>query len=391
MGSPFTITMYPYIPVAEYSDLSSPTNALYNATTLVTSTIVLVTRDLYRNLLWIGGNKVTLVGVLIKPSTPFETVIAPVVNFTNASMIDSGTGTYTMTYVTSVAGLYSLSIQVNGRDVLGSPFALTILPNVGFHANSITTGPGLYGGMAGVLTSISIRTRDAGLNNLLDFQINWNKAQHTVTLVCPGNKNLADPNTPGLIPVTTVLPWNWSFTSPATWTYWYTPTTASISSNFFDTCQVIACMTSATTGVCDPIPGSPWQVTIWPNQAHAGNSLVNNTKEFGYTDIAGLVRTSIGLKSSTAGVQATFQIVAKDLFGPVGGNFLYFGESFFFFNLSLVYTSLSDYSASAAVKALAWQKYVERCMERGKQEKEREGERVCMCVCVCVSERRRMG
>jgi hypothetical protein len=301
-----------------------------------------------------GGHVVTLLAIMQNCSTPSmcQNLQYPL-NFTNSSMVDLQTGSYVMTYASVWAGTYLLYIQVNGMDCKESPSTLLIIPNLAVSVGSVVTGPGLLGGMAGVETQISVLSRDGGMNNLLDWQINTNPNQHNLSLFCPGN---------GEIGQTFVFPSRASFSSPATWTYFYTPTTSSASPALADRCSVSVCLLSTQTGLCLPVPGSPWSVEIVPNQAASWNSRLWSINPTSWTDYAGIQRPSVGLANSTAGVEAYFRIRAQDGYGGGKGgvgNLLYFGGSKFFFNFSLPYAGLTTYDLNNKdVLAVQYQRFI---------------------------------
>ncbi len=64
-----------------------------------------------------------------------------------------------------------LSVKMNDQDVMFSPFALNINPNVPAVSSSVTTGSGLSQGVTGIVYDIYVQARDAALNNQLDSQV----------------------------------------------------------------------------------------------------------------------------------------------------------------------------------------------------------------------------
>ena len=76
------------------------------------------------------------------------------------SVTDEGDGTYTVTYLATVSGTYSLAVSCNSTPIHGSPFSITVEPSVAHTPNCVADGDGLRGASAGVATSFFIRARD---------------------------------------------------------------------------------------------------------------------------------------------------------------------------------------------------------------------------------------
>jgi hypothetical protein len=76
------------------------------------TTIVIVTRDQFGNLVGAGGAAVTLD---ISGANPGS-----------AAVTDNGDGTYTAEYTPAVAGIDTISVQINAVPVQGSPFTSTV-------------------------------------------------------------------------------------------------------------------------------------------------------------------------------------------------------------------------------------------------------------------------
>jgi adhesin/invasin len=98
----------PYGPVDPLTSTATVPDGIAGAVT----TIVIVTRDQYGNLVGAGGASVT---VDITGANPGS-----------AAVTDNGDGTYTAVYTPGVAGSDSISIQVNSVSLPGSPFTSTV-------------------------------------------------------------------------------------------------------------------------------------------------------------------------------------------------------------------------------------------------------------------------
>ena len=76
------------------------------------------------------------------------------------SVVDEGDGSYTVSYLATVSGTYSLAVSCNSHPIPGSPFAITVEPSAAHAPSSIADGPGLRMAIAGEPASFFLRAHD---------------------------------------------------------------------------------------------------------------------------------------------------------------------------------------------------------------------------------------
>jgi len=78
-------------------------------------------------------------------------------------------GIYTVVYNATISGVYSLSVQstADGNHIVGSPFTVTVRPNVASGTESDVTGTGTRLGVAGVAEPVEVYLRDVFGNYVL--------------------------------------------------------------------------------------------------------------------------------------------------------------------------------------------------------------------------------
>ena len=141
-------------------------DALANAQVAVKKSFLLYARDVYGNLLEVGGDQPTMLAVG-KDGAAFRGVVT-----------DYGNSTYLIEYFPTQAGVffmyvtvgccvastaigYPAEIQLNAHlQVQSSPFLLTIAPAPVDQTRSIATGTGLIGGVVGVMMDFTVYYRD---------------------------------------------------------------------------------------------------------------------------------------------------------------------------------------------------------------------------------------
>ena len=76
------------------------------------------------------------------------------------SVNDEGDGSYTVSYLATVSGTYSLSVSCNAAPIPGSPFAITVEPSVAHAPSCLADGAGLRVAVAGEAASFFVRAHD---------------------------------------------------------------------------------------------------------------------------------------------------------------------------------------------------------------------------------------
>ena len=133
----------------------------------VTAPFVVQARDVNANDRTLGGDELTIRLNTTRPAIsadglPFEEEV--VVNGTAAYI---GDGQYACEYVASVAKMHDLRVFINGMEIDGSPFQPVVVPNRMNATNSVVSGSGVMGSVAGVLAPIFIKSVDAYGNDVL--------------------------------------------------------------------------------------------------------------------------------------------------------------------------------------------------------------------------------
>jgi hypothetical protein len=184
-----------------------------------------------------------------------------------------GNGTYRIPYSFTTAGTYSLSVvsSGSGQAVQGSPFSVTITPALPYAANSVASGTGTVGGTAGTTLSVSVSVYDMYKN--------------LITSSLPANYHLYG---------------YWDKRAAGANLTAFTP-----QGNAF-----VATYTINTSGTyhlnlvlgpnAQPISGSPFAVVITPQTTPSA---------------AQSVAYGPGLRTASAGSNATFTVQARDAFG----------------------------------------------------------------------------
>jgi hypothetical protein len=105
IGSRFVVTVVPAVAWGPTSFCTSSTDAMRNATTLAPAVFTLSSRDIYNNVVTLGGAKVIAWATLVAPSTPSPLVQVLPISF-NATVVEVGgsSGQYTLSYTPMVAG-----------------------------------------------------------------------------------------------------------------------------------------------------------------------------------------------------------------------------------------------------------------------------------------------
>jgi len=175
IGSPFTVNV-------QSADLTGSTSVasgagLSSAMAGVEASFVVEARDLEGNTREFADGAgfvgvLTMVTVSTRPHD-FDQMVnsnwgsSEVVNC--VSVHSGGTdGLYTLSYNATISGDYSLAVTsvTDNQPISGSPFSVTVVPNVASGTESIITGSGTRTGTAGVLEPIEIYLRDVFDNHL---------------------------------------------------------------------------------------------------------------------------------------------------------------------------------------------------------------------------------
>ena len=77
-----------------------------------------------------------------------------------ASLVDHGDGSYTATYKSRFSGDYRLAVTLGGEHLLGSPFAVVVVPGACSGTHSVAEGTGLANATARVPVEFYIHARD---------------------------------------------------------------------------------------------------------------------------------------------------------------------------------------------------------------------------------------
>ena len=76
------------------------------------------------------------------------------------SITDEGDGSYTVSYLATVSGTYSLSISCNSTPIPGSPFSISVEPSAAHAPACLADGPGLTHSIAGEPSCFYVRAYD---------------------------------------------------------------------------------------------------------------------------------------------------------------------------------------------------------------------------------------
>ena len=76
------------------------------------------------------------------------------------SVSDELDGSYTVSYLATVSGTYSLSVSCNSAPIPGSPFTITVEPSVAHAPSCLADGAGLRVAVAGESASFFVRAHD---------------------------------------------------------------------------------------------------------------------------------------------------------------------------------------------------------------------------------------
>lgn len=92
-----------------------------------------------------------------------------------------GNGQYEVTYSVKIAGLYLMYVRsIDGTDISGSPFSVTIMPAAMSAEHSVIVGPGTKEGIAGMLAEVRLYARDVYTNFVDTYSID--EVETTLTL-----------------------------------------------------------------------------------------------------------------------------------------------------------------------------------------------------------------
>lgn len=144
-GSPFLFPIRPGPPSASQSKIVQTAASLANFQAGVARSVDIISRDQFGNLNYAGTANYK-------------------VRFSSGTDIGPKAGAgfkYSFDVVSTVAQSSSLFFQLNGVDISGSPVSpVTVAPGQCVGSNSLVTGAGLTGSVAGVPTDITVTVRD---------------------------------------------------------------------------------------------------------------------------------------------------------------------------------------------------------------------------------------
>eukprot|EP00698_Gefionella_okellyi_P016092 TRINITY_DN457_c0_g1_i1.p1 TRINITY_DN457_c0_g1~~TRINITY_DN457_c0_g1_i1.p1 ORF type:complete len:4209 (-),score=1181.95 TRINITY_DN457_c0_g1_i1:57-12683(-) len=109
------------------------------------SAFVVQTRDAFGNIVTVGGAKVT--AVLQGPAT------------VSAQVKDNGDGTYAADYTPTASGSYQLNVRVGDLPIAGSPFAVVVKPGATSSQHCAASGA-LHASRAGQTSVVFVRAKD---------------------------------------------------------------------------------------------------------------------------------------------------------------------------------------------------------------------------------------
>ncbi|KAE9249130.1 hypothetical protein PF002_g5445 [Phytophthora fragariae] len=118
--------------------------------------VVLVTRDLYANRIYVGG----VADLKLQASRSSSTVPTVV----TAQIVDNADGTYKFTYTPRVVGSYSVAVMWKGAYLHNSPYTITVVPSTPVGSTSSAQGPGIIAAQTNVQTTFEVTTRDSSGN-----------------------------------------------------------------------------------------------------------------------------------------------------------------------------------------------------------------------------------
>ena len=166
-GSSFRINVKHGIAVGQSSFVVSEEEVL-TMTAMTTSTVTIQLADEWGNKA-ITESNLSLVSVQSESIDEGATIISYL-----------GSGKYEISVVPVLSGDVKLNILVNGLDINGSPFSVSVYPGEFYAETSAATGVGLSTAVAGVESSFVVQSKDAGGNNKVQDEALLNV---TLTLV----------------------------------------------------------------------------------------------------------------------------------------------------------------------------------------------------------------
>lgn len=147
-GNPFSAVIKP-APTAT-THCSASGDGLSGTTVGVSGLFTLQARDEFDNLREVGKDDPKFVATL---SGPEGTLVKGMIT-------DLMNGTYSVQYVSTVAGWYNMSVRRGNADIIGSPFRVEIVPGITSAPLSMSTLDGLQEAIAGVQSTFKVMSRD---------------------------------------------------------------------------------------------------------------------------------------------------------------------------------------------------------------------------------------
>ena len=140
-------------------------SALFTATAGVQADALVVAHDEFHNPMRTGGDAFTVAMEMVHPARRVELPGGPDRAARTAmpgSFTDNGDGTYGVHYRVEIAGEYRLHIKASdGSGIVGSPFAVLVLPGEVHSRNSFSSGTGLRHGTAGRPAPVIVQAVDS--------------------------------------------------------------------------------------------------------------------------------------------------------------------------------------------------------------------------------------
>jgi len=178
VGSPFTIHVGA-APAGVYSTADGP--GLEAGVAGKTNIFLITAFDETGHRIYTGGDNYN---VIISPEQTEQPITINPLPFTNgfryispldksiyARKTDNTDGTYTVQYITNVAGFYNITIGSlaprSTGPIIGSPWRVEIYPDVIYPEYSPVTGPGTIGGIVGQVIPFFIQGKDKYNNTLI--------------------------------------------------------------------------------------------------------------------------------------------------------------------------------------------------------------------------------
>lgn len=128
--------------------------ALNSSVAGIDSALVVVARDAYSNNRTVGGDTVVVMLEITNTTQATLQILADVV--------DRRDGTYVASFMAIISGDYAVSIYVNGKLTIASPYPLSVTASITAPSKSFARGDGLRQAVAGQVATFTIVSVDQG-------------------------------------------------------------------------------------------------------------------------------------------------------------------------------------------------------------------------------------